>query len=171
MRLLTEVIAQTTTTGGADGGGGFDWEMALGLPAAISSAIGLAAYGVGVIRPLSIKRPRYWHTGGTTRLSCIVMNRSLLYDRTVSSLSLVEARGWVKRTFWPFWKRSPQTPRLIVWNASGFRTLGKRDEVELKAELHEANVPGTFDPSRRSRLLAHAGSKTSRGARLKKLSG
>jgi hypothetical protein len=115
-------------------------------PRAVLALIGVATYAVGIIRPLLVKRPRYWHAGETTRLSCIVRNRSFLNERTITALSLVDAPGWLKRTFWPFWKRGAQHPELIVWGVSGLATLGKRNEGKLEAELRKGNVAGAFDP-------------------------
>jgi hypothetical protein len=131
--------------------------------------LGLLAYGVGIVRPLTVKRPRYWHAGETTQFSCVVRNRSLLNDRTVTALSVVDVPMWLKRTFWPLWKRRPQRPELIVWNIPGSVTLGKRDERTFRGELRRGNVAGTFTPGRRLRLLAHAGSRSSRSKRLKKV--
>jgi hypothetical protein len=172
MQLPTAfVVALTTTTGGTSSGGFDSWTWTVEIPGACVAIIGIVLYGVGVIKPLAVKRPRYWHVGGTTQFSCIVRNRSFLNDRTVTSLTLVDVPGWVKRTVWPFWKRRPQTPQLVPWNRTGLRTLGKRDELSVTAELREGTLRGTFTPGPRLRILAHAGSRSSRSKRLKKARG
>lgn len=169
MRLLTESVVAATTTGTAGAGDGFDPWKVLGIPGAILALFGLATYAIGGIRPLSVKHARYWHAGQTTRFSCIVRNRSFLGDRTITALTLVDAPGWVKRTFWPFWKRRAQHPELIVWGLSELPTLSKRNERTVGGELRKGNVAGVFAPGPRSRLLAHAGSRSSRSKRLEKL--
>jgi hypothetical protein len=171
MRLLTEILAAATTTSGAENTGGFDpWKM-LGIPGAIAAVLTLVTtYGVGVIRPLAVKTPRYWHAGGTTQFSCIVRNRSWFAERTITGLTLVRAPGWLKRTFWPRWKRKPQAAELLIWGgaATPDKKVGKRDEVTLTGELRKGKSPGVYEPSDRARLLAHAGSKSSRSKPLAK---
>jgi hypothetical protein len=117
-------------------------------PRAVLALIGVATYAVGIIRPLLVKRPRYWHAGETTRLSCIVRNRSFLNERTITALSLVDAPGWLKRTFWPFWKRGAQHPELIVWACPAWRRLASGTKGSLRQSFARATsrVPSTRSP-------------------------
>jgi len=119
-------------------------------PRAVLALIGVATYAVGIIRPLLVKRPRYWHAGETTRLSCIVRNRSFLNERTITALSLVDAPGWLKRTFWPFWKRGAQHPELIVWACPAWRRLASGTKGSLRQSFARATsrVPSTPVPVR-----------------------
>jgi hypothetical protein len=172
MRLLVEIAAATPTPAGGDTSGGFDpWKL-LGIPAAIVAVLTLiTTYVLGVIRPLAVKRPRYWHVGSTTRFSCVIRNRSFFRDTTVTEVSLVRAPGWVKRTFWPRWKRKAQVANLIPWDLPAMPKLGKRDEATLEAGLRKHGLDGAFNPDSNLRLLAHAGSRSSRSTQLKNVSG
>jgi hypothetical protein len=165
--MLIEVFAATTTTTGGDNG--FDPWKTLAIPGAVAAVVGLmTSYLVGIIRPLAVKKPRYWHAGDQTRFSCIVRNRSFVNERSVSGLSLVVAPGWFKRTFWPFWKRKPQRADLLLWDVPDSLKLSKRNEEPIEGEIRKGRTNGIFDPGPRFRLLAHAGSRSSRSRRLKK---
>lgn len=169
MQLLTEFFAATTTTTGGVRSSGLDLTAVIGIPAALVALVALVAYAVGTIRPLLIKQPRYWREEATTRFSCVVRNRSFLTDRTITGLTLVEAPGWLKRTFWPFWTRKPQRDKLLIWDVPKMPLVGKRDEMIFNGELRESGLPGAYDPGSHSRLLAHAGSRASRSKRVKKV--
>jgi hypothetical protein len=173
--LLTQTLAATTTAAGAgDGGSGLDPRTVLGIPAAVAAVLTILSYVVGFIRPVSVKKPRYWHAGQeATRFSCVVRNRSLFGDKSIAGVTLVRAPGWWKRTFWPFWKRHPQNADLLPWSVTPnpLPTLSKRNEITIAGELRKATDPdnsGIYDPDGHSGLLAHVGSRSSRWKRLKK---
>jgi hypothetical protein len=173
MQLLSDLLAATTTTTGGDGGGGFDPWKTVGIPSAVVAVFTLVTtYAFGFIRPLVVKLPRYWHVGQATRFSCSVRNRSYSADRTITSMTLFNAPRWLKRTFWPRWKRDPQVAEFIPWGLPApLPTLSKRNEETLEGELRQGDVSGVYDPGPRCRLLVHAGSRSSRSKRLKKLNG
>jgi hypothetical protein len=175
MRPLIELFAQATTTTAASGGSGgalglgiSDYLAIPGAIVALGTILWAALRGVGVIRPLKIKLPRYWHEGGTTtRFSCVIRNRSFFQERTVTSLTLVKPPGWFKRTF-TRWKKHPQHVTLLPWGLPPFPTLASRNEETIAGELRKGTTQGIYDPESDFRLLAHAGSKTSRPESLEK---
>jgi hypothetical protein len=173
MRLLIEVAAATPTPAGGGGGGGLDWTKLIGIPAAVVAILTLVTtYAFAVIHPLAVKQSRYWHTGATTQFSCVVKNRSFFRDTTVTSVSLVIAPGWLKRTFWPWWKRKPQKADLVPWDLpKPLPTLSKRNETVLEGALRKNAQEGTYDPTPGLLLLAYAGSRASRGKRLEIFTG
>lgn len=149
----------------------FDPWKTVGIPSAVVAVLTfVTTYGFGVIRPLLVKRPRYWHAGESTRFSCVVRNRSFFADRTITRVSVVKAPGWLKRTFWPRWKRAEQVAEFIPWDLPDpLPKLSKRDENTLEGELQKTSGSGVYDPGPRYRLLVHAGSRSSRSKGLSKL--
>jgi hypothetical protein len=171
MPLLIDALTAAPTPVGSEDGGGFDAWKLLGIPAAVAAVLGLiTTYSVGIIRPLAVRRARYWHAGQATLFSCVVHNRSFFGDRTVTALALVEVPGLLTRIFRPSWKRTPQLAELIPWGLpAALPTIAKRNQVVLEGELRKGNVAGRYDPAPRIRLLAHAGSRSSRSKRFTKV--
>src|SRR3954451_18917993 len=102
-------IAQTTT-----GSGGFDWTKYIAVPGGIVMVLALGAYLVGIIRPLSIRKPFARIEGALTYLTVPVKNRSMLYDRNVERIALVRIPGWFRRTF-TRWRSVAQPADLVPY--------------------------------------------------------
>jgi hypothetical protein len=69
---------------------GTDWKLLTSIPATVLALVGLAAYFVGIRKPLVIRYARYWTEAGKLRFECVIRNRSLLWDRTPSGLTFAE---------------------------------------------------------------------------------
>lgn len=170
MRLLTEFLAVTSTTQIGTHGGGIDLGTPAEIPPAIVAIIAIVGYVVGLIRPLGIKKPRYWHEGDTTQFSCSVRNRRLWAARDITQLSIIVLPKLLKRTFSRRWKREAQAATLIPWGVSDLpKTLGIRNETTFRGELQKGNRSGKYDPEPGARLVAYAGTKASHAHKLRKL--
>jgi hypothetical protein len=160
---------------GASSGGTVDWKLILGIPATLVAALALTAYVVGVIRPVAVKKARYWDEGETTRFSCAIRNRSLLWDRNISSLSVGLLPPWWQRLRHPGWDREAQVAEIIPFGddiatmATGQWKLTKREERTIKGEFRRPTGAGLVQLEKRHRFRAHAGSKRSRSKRPRRL--
>jgi hypothetical protein len=149
------------------------WVPYVGLLAAAGAAIGLLSYLVGAIRPLAVRKARYWHEAGTTRFSCAIVNRSLLFDRSVDAISFVTVPPLWKRAARPLWRRQPQSARFLPWGtdvadlARQPMKLTKRQSQTLRGEIRTPTGPGDLTLPADVRIQAHSGGKVSRGRRVK----
>lgn len=168
---MADIVALSTaaTTGPV-------WLPYVGLVAAAGAAVGLLSYLVGVIRPLGIRKPRYWHAGETTQFSCAIVNRSLLFDRKLERISFVAVPPFWKRAVWPWWRHKPQTAEFMPWGTAVGALkdqpvrLTKRESQTLEGEIRTAEGSGTYTLPANVRIQAHAGGKPSRARRVKLLS-
>lgn len=170
MPLLTEVAAAAA----AANSGATDWTAYVGVPAAIAAIVGLLFYGVGALRPMAVKKARYWHQANTTHFSCVVKNRSALMDRSLTRVSIIRVPHALQRARHPRWRRRPQQAELIPAGAVFARLtkesmkLSRRDSVAIDGELLKDGRSGVFEVDRRLRIQAHAGEKRSRSRRLRR---
>jgi hypothetical protein len=151
----------------------------IGIPAAIVAVITLLSYLVGFIRPVRILQARYWTTGvgrnRVTELSCVVKNRKVNIDRTLTDLALIRVPSIGYRLFHWRWRRHFHDIRayLLFGNdvaeiKKGNVKIAKRDERRLRCKVRGPNghplQPNERLP-RNVRLMAYFGS--SRPARFR----
>lgn len=172
MRLLGILVGQSSVS---TSGGGTDWKLILGIPAAVLAVMGLAAYIVGWIRPLGIPAAKYWCEDESTKFSCAVRNRSLFGDKTISSLALVDVPPLWRRLRHPRWQHKSQPAQVIPFGADvakivsdGVR-LTKREERTFKGELRTPTGPRCMVLGGHLRMQAQAGSKRSRRRKLEQV--
>lgn len=155
----------------ASGAGGVDWKLYLGIPAAALAVIALVSYAVGAARPMAVRKARYWYEGEATRFSCAIRNRSLMWDRDITGLSVVSLPSWWHRLVHPRWDRKPQKVDVIPFGediakiAKGEVKLTKREERILKGELRDPAGRSRVRLGTRHRFRAHSGSRRSRSKR------
>lgn len=154
-----------------------DWSAIIGIPSAAGVVIGFCLYFVGVIRPMAIIKPRYWHVEETTQLSCTIKNRKWRQDRTFTRITLVSLPSRFDRKLGG-WRRKPQPAAVVPWGSlldelkSGGITIAKRDERAFELEIRLPNgVAEALTPKPNVRIEAWAGSKHSRSKKLKPLPG
>jgi hypothetical protein len=169
-----DVIAKHMIAIAAAKNGGTDIMTFVGLPAALVALIGLALYFVGVIRPLAVSKPRYWPEADLTRFSCFIKNRSRLYDKDVTGLSLVKLPSGLRRAV-SRWRRVSQVATVLPWGddvariTKGGVTITKNKEIKVKGELRDRNgQPGHIAVGTDIRIEAWAGSKRSRSKRFRR---
>jgi hypothetical protein len=160
---------------GTSGGGAVDWKLILSIPASVAAVLVVIAYLVGVIRPVAVKKARYWEEGHTTRFSCAIRNRSLLWDRNISGLSVVLLPQWWQRLRHPRWDRDAQVAEIIPFGddivamVKGQLKLTKREERIIRGELRRRTGAGPVQVEKRHRFRVHAGSKRSRSKQPRRL--
>jgi hypothetical protein len=155
---------------------GTDWKLVLGIPSALLALGSLMLYLVGVIRPLGVRKPRYWYEGEATKFSCSVKNRSRLYDCRLTGVTLLRLPGPFRRRF-RRWRKNPQDATILVWGVqvddqgpSG--NISKNNEANVSGELRPvAGRPARLMLDKAMRIEAHAGSKRSRSKKLQLIPG
>jgi hypothetical protein len=168
MSMTSSAIAAATQNNGPP------WAALIGIPAALVAAIALLSYFIGMVRPLSVRKPRYWHQAGKTVFSCVVKNRSLLYDRNVDAISFVSLPNFNKRVMRPFWRRHPQSARFLPWGgdvaglATQPLTLTKRQSRTLRGEIRTpSGAEDVITLPAQIRIQAHSGGKRSRSRKVR----
>jgi hypothetical protein len=142
----TRAVFGVTLSASAAGKGGFGLAGALGIPAAVVAALTLLSYLVGLIRPIAIRKPRYWTTGSgadrRTDLTVGVKNRKYRTDRQLSKFAVVHVPRLRKRLRHPRWRKNyvdqqPYLPwgDLIAEIGAGKVTVEKRNEHVINCEL------------------------------------
>lgn len=122
---------------------GVSWTTFIGIPSAIVAALALLSYFVGLIRPLAIRNPRYWHEANKTQFSCVVVNRSLLFDRDIEAISFIVMPVLRTRLRHPLWRRRPQVAQFAPWgeDIASLRgqplKLTKRERRTLRGEIRK----------------------------------
>jgi hypothetical protein len=165
------ILPAIWTAQDASTGGGVDWKLIIAIPAAVVAVLALIAYLVGVVRPIAVKKARYWSEGEATRFSCAVRNRSLMWDRNISGMSVVLLPSWRQRLVHPRWDRKAQAAGIvpfgedIVKMRKGEVKLTKREERVIRGELRNQAGTGPVRLDKRHRFRAHAASKRSRSKR------
>ncbi len=130
----------------ATGGESFDFGTMLGIPSAVVAVLTLLSYFVGLIRPVAIRKPRYWTTGSgadrRTDLTAGVRNRKLRIDRELSGFAIVHVPRLRHRLRHPLWRKDYVDPRpYLPWGAqiskilAGGMTVEKRNERNVRCEL------------------------------------
>ncbi|HCG00396.1 MAG TPA: hypothetical protein DEV93_07600 [Chloroflexi bacterium] len=165
MQLLIALATVPTQSSGTD------WKLVLGVPSAVAASVTLMLYVIGVIRPLGVRKPRYWYEGEATKFSCYVKNRSRLYDRTLTAVTLIRLPGPFRRPF-RRWRKNPQDATILVWGvqvdgqgSSG--NISKNNEASVSGELRPvAGGPALVTLDKAMRIEARAGSKRSRNKKL-----
>jgi hypothetical protein len=152
---------------------GISWTTFIGIPAAIVAALALLSYFVGLVRPLAIRKPRYWHEARGTKFSCVVVNRSLLFDRNIEAISFIVMPILRTRLRHPFWRRKPQLAQFAPWGEDIASLQGqpmkltKRERRTLRGEIRK---PGGSEEKvtlqAQVRIQAHSGDKRSRSRRV-----
>jgi hypothetical protein len=171
MQLLTRVsLGAIHATMTSD-----DWKLVLGVPGAVLAVVGLLGHVVGVHRPLAVKTPRYWVTDTATEFSCVIKNRSITSDRTITRFSLILLPSLWHRLRHPRWAASQEAVEIMPWGndiveiGKGGIKLGKRDERIIIGQLRNGADGAAVQLSNRHRFRAHAGSKSSRSKRPRRL--
>jgi hypothetical protein len=153
---------------------GVDWRLLLGIPGAVAAVVTLLLYVVGTIRPLRITSAHYWHTGDTTQFSFTVKNRSLLFDRELSSVSIFRYPRLAERLRNRAWRSELQRGGYVPFGErlpseqAGRVTVTKHNETTAEGEIRRGTTPGRYELDDRIRLQLYAGSKRSRPRRLVK---
>jgi hypothetical protein len=89
---------------------GFDWTKLIPIPAAIVAILGLAAVINGIIHPVSVQGPIYWHAVGATHMKMTVKNRLQVFDRSIGAIVFYKApNGFLARTFRRKWRKKPSS--------------------------------------------------------------
>ena len=153
---------------------GFDWTKLIGLIGIPAAILALATLVVGVIHPIAVQKPRYWHDGGNTRISLAIKNRSPAYDRNVERIVIYKVPGFWKRTFTRKWRSQPTSVSFIPWgdlpSVKVPTTLGKRTEREFEFELRTPDGrSASFSIDKTYRVEAKSGKRRSRGKKIKPL--
>jgi hypothetical protein len=153
---------------------GLDWRL-LGIPAAVVALVTLLLYFVGAIRPLRITSAEYWHTtGASTHFAFTVRNRSFLFDRELSRVSILVYPTRIERIRHPRWRRASQRHGYVPFGVNsspakaGRTRITKRDDAMLEGEIQQGTTPGRFELDGQVRLQVHAGSSRSRPRRIDK---
>lgn len=148
-----------------------EWTLYIGIPAAVVAAALILGRLAGLIHPVSVKKAKYWHVDQTTGFSCVVKNNSFFNDRTIDSLAFIRVPGRFKRTFRRFWRRTPELDPYQPFYVSVTLplTLSKRNEQKVQGEMRTSAGSAALTPDTRTRIEAHAGSKRSRGLKIRLL--
>jgi hypothetical protein len=153
-----------------------DWRLIVAMPGAAGAALGLLAYSIGLFRPLKIVDATYWEQPSppTAGFECVIKNRSLLWDRTLSALLFVEVTGQGHRPRLSrraiHAKRVQASGEIIDAIAKSAVKISKRDEHRIVGELAWASVGRSVDQCQ-LRVEAHAGRRRSRWCTLRALGG
>lgn len=137
----------------------------LSVPGAIAATLLLLGYVIGVRRPFRIKDAGYREQNipHKVRFSCIVINRSLLWDRTLSKLALVEAAG--DRSFPRRGQYVSSEQAQVILDEGEPVKIGRRDHYPIRGELSLSSSNPLQLP--RLAIQAYAGHRSSRPAQLR----
>lgn len=153
----------------------FPWQV-LGIPSFLVALVVLAAYAIGLIRPVAIKHAMYVGVGsatdGATHLHCTIKNRKVNHERTLTGLALVAIpSSWHRLFHWRWRQGHWDQDSYGLWGDQVSRiaeqsiVIRKRDEVQIVCQIRrpggEPLRPGEHLPEA-VRLFAYFG--TSRAA-------
>nr|QEO74163.1 hypothetical protein [uncultured bacterium] len=121
------------------------WKL-LGVPGAVSAALTVILYLVGVIKPVTIPRAEYTTVDGddepVTWLTCVVRNRKFNTDRTLTGLGVVRVPGLLHRMRHPsWWQRHGDDDAYLIFGesvavfANGGITITKRNECTIRCRV------------------------------------
>jgi hypothetical protein len=124
----------------------FPWEVL--IPALIPAILALAAYAVGVIRPVAIVQAEYANVGsasdGVTRLYCTIKNRRLKGDRTLTNLALIAIPPMSYRSLHWWWRRTYEDRHpYLLWGEQLSRivqegvSIKTRDQMRFECEIRK----------------------------------